>query len=140
MMEDNRLLKRITSKLFQPATDTRRKQVALVLGSGGARGMAHIGVIEALIDLNFEIRSIAGCSFGAVVGGIYATGNLQKYKEWLLSLDKFDVFGLMDLTLSTQGFIKGDNGPQIHRMYAQIILHASIPFAPAPFTRPDRPP
>lgn len=84
-----------------------KKPVALVLASGGARGMAHIGVIEELERLNFQITSIAGSSFGAVVGGIYAAGHLNEFKEWLLNLDKIDVFRLMDFTLSTQGFIKG---------------------------------
>lgn len=84
-----------------------KKPVSLVLASGGARGMAHIGVIEELERQNFEIKSIAGSSFGAVVGGIYAAGYLPEFKEWLLNLDKIDVFRLMDFTLSTHGFIKG---------------------------------
>ena len=87
---------------------TIKKPVALVLGSGGARGMAHIGVIEELERQGFDITSIAGCSFGAVVGGIYAAGKLSGFKEWLLELDKIDVFRLMDFTLSTHGFIKGN--------------------------------
>jgi NTE family protein len=85
-----------------------RNQIALVLASGGARGMAHIGVIEELEKQNFQITSIAGCSFGAVVGGIYAAGHLQEFKNWLLNLDKMDVFRLMDFTISSQGFIKGN--------------------------------
>jgi len=85
-----------------------RNKIALVLASGGARGMAHIGVIEELEKQNFEITSIAGCSFGAVVGGIYAAGHLQEFKNWLMELDKMDVFRLMDFTFSSQGFIKGN--------------------------------
>jgi NTE family protein len=85
-----------------------KKPVSLVLASGGARGMAHIGVIEELERQNFEIVSISGCSFGAVVGGLYAAGGLNQFKEWLLNLDKIDVFRLMDFTLSTHGFIKGN--------------------------------
>jgi len=81
-----------------------RNKIALVLASGGARGMAHIGVIEELEKQNFEITSIAGCSFGAVVGGIYAAGHLQEFKNWLMELDKMDVFRLMDFTFSSQGF------------------------------------
>ncbi|NJO87937.1 MAG: hypothetical protein HC831_02480 [Chloroflexia bacterium] len=85
-----------------------KKSVALVLASGGARGMAHIGVIEELERQNFEITSISGCSIGAVVGGLYASGGLSQFKGWLLDLDKIDVFRLMDFTLSTHGFIKGN--------------------------------
>ncbi|MCF6240963.1 MAG: patatin-like phospholipase family protein [Bacteroidales bacterium] len=84
-----------------------KQAVSLVLASGGARGIAHIGVIEELERQNFEIKAISGTSMGAIVGGIYAAGYLQEYKEWLLKLDKLDVFRLMDFTLSSHGFIKG---------------------------------
>jgi NTE family protein len=106
------------------------KSIALVLASGGARGMAHIGVIEELERQNFKITSIAGSSFGAVVGGIYATGHLQEFKEWLLDLDKGDVFRLMDFTFSSQGFIKGN------RVFAEIlpfITDIRIENLPIPF-------
>ena len=86
----------------------KSKNVALVLSSGGARGMAHIGVIEGLIDAGFNITAIAGSSMGAVVGGMYAAGKLNEYKEWLLQLDKLEVFRLVDFTFSTQGFIRGE--------------------------------
>lgn len=85
-----------------------KKTVSLVLSSGGARGMAHIGAIEALEEAGYEIVSIAGCSAGALIGGIYATGNLPKFKEWICNLDKIDVFSLMDFTFSSRGFIKGE--------------------------------
>jgi NTE family protein len=85
-----------------------KQKVALVLSSGGARGLAHVGVIEELEENDFEISSISGSSIGALVGGIYATGNLKAYKEWMSDLDKLDVFKLMDFTISKEGFIKGD--------------------------------
>lgn len=85
-----------------------RKKVSLVLSSGGARGVAHIGVIEALEESGFEIASIAGSSMGAVVGGVYAAGKLPEFKEWVCNFDKIDVFKLMDFTFSTQGFVRGD--------------------------------
>ena len=85
-----------------------KKKVALVLSSGGARGMAHIGVIEELEKQGFEISSIAGSSIGAVVGGIYAAGYLDAYTKWMKKLQKFDVYKLMDFSISTQGFIKGE--------------------------------
>ncbi len=84
------------------------KQVALVLSSGGARGVAHIGVIEALLENDFEITSISGSSMGAVVGGVYAAGKLPEFKEWISNLDRLDVFKLMDFTFSTQGFVRGE--------------------------------
>jgi len=84
------------------------KNIALVLGSGGARGLAHIGVIEELDSRGYTITQIAGCSMGAVIGGIYAAGHLSDFKKWITNLDKFGVYNLMDFTLSTQGFIKGD--------------------------------
>lgn len=85
-----------------------RKKVSLVLSSGGARGVAHIGVIKELEKHGFEISSIAGTSMGALVGGIYATEKLDIYKEWMCSLDKMDIFNLIDLTFSRNGIIKGD--------------------------------
>jgi NTE family protein len=85
-----------------------KKTVSLVLSSGGARGMAHIGAIEVLEESGYEIVSIAGCSAGALIGGIYATGQLPKFKDWICNLDRVDVFSLMDFTFSSKGFIKGD--------------------------------
>lgn len=70
--------------------------------------MAHIGVIEQLEQDGFEIVEIIGCSMGAVVGGLYAGGHLPAYKEWLLSLQRGDVFRQMDFTLTTRGFLKGE--------------------------------
>lgn len=63
------------------------KTVSLVLSSGGARGVAHIGVIEELERQGFKINSIAGSSMGALVGGVYASGNLQVFREWMCNLD-----------------------------------------------------
>ena len=85
-----------------------KQKVALVLSSGGARGMAHIGVIEELEKLGFEISSVAGASIGSVIGGIYATDQLREYTKWVRNLHKFDVYKLMDFSVSSQGFIKGD--------------------------------
>jgi NTE family protein len=87
---------------------TDKQKVALVLSSGGARGLAHIGVIQELEQKGFEITSVAGSSVGALIGGMYAAGALNGFTEWICSLDQVDVFDLMDFTLSGQGFIKGD--------------------------------
>ncbi len=85
-----------------------KQKVALVLSGGGARGIAHIGVIEELEHQGYEISSISGTSMGALVGGIYAVGKMQEYKEWMYSLHKIDIFKLLDFTFSAQGLIKGD--------------------------------
>ena len=66
--------------------------VSLVLGSGGARGLVHIGIIEWLVANGFVIKSIAG----ALIGGIYATGKLDIYTQWITSLKKLDVLSLLD--------------------------------------------
>ena len=84
------------------------KTVSLVLGSGGARGYAHIGVIEELLKGDFEIKSISGSSMGALIGALYACGKLQEYKEWVLGLDLFDVASLIDLSFARTGIIQGD--------------------------------
>ncbi len=84
------------------------KNVSLVLSGGGARGLAHIGVIEELEQQGFNITSVAGTSMGAVVGGVYAVGKLEEFKKWMCSLDTWDVLKLIDFTLNSQGFIKGD--------------------------------
>lgn len=84
------------------------KKVSLVLSGGGARGIAHVGVLEELEAQGFSIHSITGTSMGAVVGGIYAAGKMNEFKKWILNLDKVDVFNLVDFTLFDSGFIKGD--------------------------------
>lgn len=84
------------------------KSVSLVLSSGGARGVAHIGVIEELTRQGFEIKSIAGTSMGALVGGIYASGNMKDFREWMCDLDKKAVFNLVDFTISADGLVKGN--------------------------------
>jgi len=84
------------------------KSVALVLLSGGARGYAHIGMIEALEKNGFYIKSVVGCSIGAVVRGIYAARGLEKFKAWACKLDRTDAFKLYDFVFSSQGLIRGE--------------------------------
>ena len=84
------------------------QKVSLVLSGGGARGFAHIGVIEELQKNGFDIVSVTGTSMGAVVGGMLALGKLEEFKQWTVSLDKLKVFNLMDFTFSAQGIVKGD--------------------------------
>ena len=85
-----------------------RKNVALVLGSGGARGLAHIGAIEALEERGYTITSIAGCSMGSIIAGMYAAGQLKEAKEWFLSVDKQLILRMMDINLlSSNSLVKG---------------------------------
>jgi NTE family protein len=86
----------------------KKKTVSLVLGSGGARGMAHIGVIRCLEDQGYEIKNIAGASIGAMVGGFYAAGQLDQLQSWVTALDRKNVLGLLDLSFSGGGLFKGD--------------------------------
>ena len=79
-----------------------------MLAGGGARGVAHIGAIEELESQGFEVHAVAGTSMGALVGGMYASGHLEPFKEWMYTLDKYKVFGLVDFALSTEGLVKGD--------------------------------
>lgn len=107
------------------------KKVRLVLGSGGARGMAHIGVIEELEKSGFEIVEVVGCSMGAVVGGIYCAGYLTEYKHWLIKLSRLDVFRLLDFTLSAQGFVKGE---RVFKAMEEFIGDHAIENFKIPFT------
>ncbi|MCK5856127.1 MAG: patatin-like phospholipase family protein [Bacteroidales bacterium] len=83
------------------------KSVALVLASGGARGLAQIGAIEELERRGYKIHSIASSSMGSVIGGAYASGHLNDLSEWMKSLDKSAVFQLLDFTFSL-GFVKAE--------------------------------
>ncbi|MBQ7855687.1 MAG: patatin-like phospholipase family protein [Alistipes sp.] len=84
------------------------KNVALALSSGGPRGFAYIGAIEELSRRGYNITSVAGASIGSLVGGIYAAGRMNEFKEWLFTLDAWRLFSLMDISLSRNHFVKGD--------------------------------
>lgn len=107
------------------------KKVHLVLGSGGARGIAHIGVIEVLEETGHEIISVTGCSMGAVVGGMYAAGFQQAYKEWMLKLTKALLFKIMDFTLTRQGFLKGE---RLFSLLQEVTGQQQIENLTIPFT------
>lgn len=99
------------------------KNINLVLSGGGARGIAHIGVIEELERQGYTITSISGTSMGALVGAVYALGKLEEFKSWLLTLGKFEVFKLVDFTFSKRGLIKGD---RIFKQMSEFVSDADF--------------
>lgn len=105
--------------------------VSLVLSSGGARGLAQIGVIEVLEENGFNIQSVAGASMGAVVGGLFAMGKLSDYKDWIVSLKRKDVFGLLDFTISGSGLVKAERIFQKMKEFIpdMLIEDMAIPYA-----------
>ena len=84
-----------------------KQDVALVLSSGGARGLAHIGAIEELEAQGYRIGSIAGCSMGALIGGVYAAGKLEAFREWMKTIDKKKMLELTDFSFSLNHIVKG---------------------------------
>jgi len=82
--------------------------VSLVLGSGGARGLAHIGVIRWLEAHGMIVRSLAGSSMGALIGGIYAAGQLDAFEAWVRALRQSDVLRLLDIAWHPSGLFKGE--------------------------------
>ena len=83
-----------------------KKRISLVLGSGGARGLTHIGIIKWLEEHNYTIVSISGCSIGALIGGFYAAGKLNNYETWLRELDILDMLRLLDFQ-GSGGLVSG---------------------------------
>jgi len=109
----------------------RPTRAALALGSGGARGYAHIGAIQVLEEQGIEIVSVAGSSMGALVGGLYAAGKLDGYTEWVLSLTEFDVLRLLDVSLSAPGVIRAE---KIFARVRELVDGALIEDLRVPFT------
>jgi NTE family protein len=107
------------------------RTVSLVLGSGGARGLAHIGVIRWLTDNGYDIRSIAGTSIGALVGGIYATGKLEVYADWVLALERMHVLRMLDPTMGSAGLFKGE---RVIGVLRDLIGDCDIETLPITFT------
>lgn len=105
--------------------------VSLVLGGGGARGLAHIGAIQWLTENGYDIRSIAGSSMGALVGGIYATGKLEIYARWVMALERIQVLRLLDPTFGRGGLFKGE---RIISVLRELVGDCAIEELPISFT------
>ena len=106
-------------------------RVALSLGSGGARGYAHIGVINELRDRGHDVVGIAGSSMGALVGGLAAAGKLDEYTAWATSLTQRAVLRLLDPSLTSAGVLRAD---KILDAVREILGDAAIENLPIPFT------
>ncbi|RMH73107.1 MAG: serine protease [Gemmatimonadetes bacterium] len=108
-----------------------KKTVSLALGSGAARGMAHIGVIEVLEEHGYEIKSIAGSSIGALVGGVYARGKLDVFKKWVLSVKEHHVFKYLEFSFGAQGLFDAD---KIISFLRDLVGDAPIETLPIRYT------
>jgi NTE family protein len=106
-------------------------RVALSLGSGGARGYAHIGVINELRDRGHEIVGIAGSSMGALVGGLEAAGKLDEYATWASSLTQGAVLRLLDPSLTSAGVLRAE---KILDAVREILGEVAIEDLPIPYT------
>jgi NTE family protein len=87
---------------------SRPRRVALALGSGGARGYAHIGAIQILDERGFEVVAVAGSSMGALVGGVMAAGRLKQFTDWAVALKQRDILRLIDPKWTSPGAMTAD--------------------------------
>jgi len=117
-------------KILQLGNSNMKKNIALVLSSGGARGCAHIGAIRVLEQHGFHIAAVAGTSMGALVGGIFATGQLPQFEEWISSLDVMEVLRLTDFSISKKGLVEGR---KVIERIKEIVPDRNIEDLPVPF-------
>lgn len=108
----------------------KKKNVALALSSGGARGLAHIGAIEELEAQGYHISSIAGCSMGALIGGVYTAGKLNEFREWMKTIDRKKMLGLIDFSLSLNHIVKGT---RIIEAIMEFVPDVNIEDLPIPY-------
>lgn len=107
-----------------------KKDVALVLSCGGARGLAHIGAIEELESRGYHIRSIAGTSMGALVAGMYASGHLETFREWMKTVDKRKMRSLTDYSPSLDHLVRGK---RIIDTLMRVVPDMAIDDLPIPY-------
>ena len=108
----------------------KTKNVALALSSGGARGLAHIGAIEELEAQGYHICSIAGCSMGALIGGVYAAGKLEAFRNWMKTIDRKKMLELTDFSLSLNHLVKGS---RIIEAIMEFVPDVAIEDLPIPY-------
>ncbi|WP_316978619.1 patatin-like phospholipase family protein [Shumkonia mesophila] len=105
--------------------------IGLALGSGGARGWAHIGILRALAEAGIRPDVVCGCSIGSLVGAAYVTGQIDSFASWVKSLTWREIVGLLDPGLSGGGIIRGGRLLRfLRKHYRDIAIEDSpIPFA-----------
>ena len=108
-----------------------KQNVALVLGSGGARGLAHIGAIEALEERGYRITSVSGCSMGSIIAGMFCAGKLEEAKQWFLSIDRQRILRLTDFSITGNSLVKGK---RIIQALQEIVPDCPIESLPIPLT------
>src|SRR4051794_38997449 len=109
---------------------TERTRVAIALGGGGARGYAHIGILEILRERGYEMVTVAGSSMGALTGGLFAVGGLDTYADWVRGLTHRDVLRLYDISPRAPGAIRAE---RIFARVADIVGDVRIEDLPTPF-------
>jgi len=107
------------------------RRVALALGSGGARGYAHIGVIHELQDRGYQIVGIAGSSMGALVGGLQAAKRLDEFADWARSLTQRSILRLLDPSITAAGVLRAE---KILDAVRDILGAVTIEELPIPYT------
>lgn len=112
-------------------TQQSQKTVSLVLGSGGARGLVHIGVIKWLEENNYSIDAISGCSIGSLIGGVYAAGKLDQLEKWMKSITNMDIINQLDISWSSNGLFKGE---KIINTLVELLEDVQIEDLDIPFT------
>ena len=116
--------------VFMMVDGMKKKDVALALSSGGARGLAHIGAIEELEANGYRISSIAGCSMGALVGGVYAAGKLEEFRDWMKTIDRKKMLELTDFSFSLNHIVKGK---RIIEAIMEFVPDMAIEDLPIPY-------
>ena len=122
--------KRILATFAVMMDEQRKKKVSLVLSSGGARGLAHIGAIEELEARGYRIISIAGCSMGALIAGVYAAGKIDEFREWMKTVTRKKMFELTDFSLSLNHIVKGK---RIIEAIMEFVPDVAIEDLPIPY-------
>lgn len=113
------------------STQVRRSaKIGIALGSGSARGWAHIGVIKGLAELGIEPEIVAGTSIGALVGAAYANGQLDLLEQWALSLNWKDIVSYLDLSVLRGGVIEGE---KLLELFSKHVNHSDIENMPKKF-------
>ncbi len=121
-----------SGKLSSGAPKIRRgEKVALALGAGGARGLAQIGVIEALQARGLQIVAVAGSSSGALVGGIFAAGKLAEFHARLMEMDRGDFLRLLDPVFGRPALFRGE---RLMETLAEVVGNPDIESLPVDFT------